>query len=137
MAKTNLIHYPSIAHRLHFLSCMKALYARSFLTRPGVLHIRRFLTTLPAFYRRHFLTRPGALHIRRFLTTLPTFYHRRFLPSGRFLRRIGRRRLEAVTVVELVLILVILIALLVIFKTQLINLVNSLFEKVTSESGTI
>lgn len=76
-------------------------------------------------------------HRLHFWGCMRAFYHRRFLTSGRFLRRIGRRRLEAVTVVELVLILVILIALLVIFKTQLINLVNSLFEKVTSESGTI
>ena len=37
------------------------------------------------------------------------------------------------SVVELILILVVIIALVLIFKTQLISLVNSIFEKITSE----
>ena len=40
-------------------------------------------------------------------------------------------------VIELVLILVIIIALLVIFKEQLIDLLNTIFEKITSESSGI
>ena len=40
-------------------------------------------------------------------------------------------------VIELVLILVIVIALLLIFKTELINLINSIFDKITSESSGI
>ena len=39
--------------------------------------------------------------------------------------------------IELVLILVIIIALLVIFKEQLIDLLNTIFEKITSESSGI
>ena len=41
------------------------------------------------------------------------------------------------TVIELVLILVIVIALLLIFKSQLINLINTIFDKITSESSGI
>nr|WP_148486368.1 Flp1 family type IVb pilin [Clostridium sp. D5] len=41
------------------------------------------------------------------------------------------------SVVELILILVVIIALVLIFKTQLISLVNSIFEKITSESSGI
>lgn len=44
---------------------------------------------------------------------------------------------SGVTVIELVLILVILIALLLIFKNQLIDLINTIFEKITSESSGI
>ncbi len=50
---------------------------------------------------------------------------------------IRRRCLSGVTVIEMVLILVILIALLLIFKSQLISLINTIFEKVTSESSGI
>ena len=42
-----------------------------------------------------------------------------------------------VTVIEMVLILVILIALLLIFKNQLISLINTIFDKITSESAGI
>ena len=42
-----------------------------------------------------------------------------------------------ITVIELVLILVIIIALLLIFKTELINLINTIFDKITSESSGI
>ena len=41
------------------------------------------------------------------------------------------------SVVEMILILVVIIALVLIFKTQLISLVNSIFEKITSESAGI
>ena len=44
---------------------------------------------------------------------------------------------QGVSVVEIILILVFLIALVVIFKTQLTSLVNSIFEKITSESAGI
>ena len=44
---------------------------------------------------------------------------------------------SGITVIELVLILVIIIALLVIFKEQLIDLLNTIFEKITSESSGI
>ncbi len=45
--------------------------------------------------------------------------------------------ISGITVIELVLILVIVIALLLIFKTELINLINSIFDKITSESSGI
>lgn len=51
-----------------------------------------------------------------------------------------RRLLEddaGLSVVEMILILVVIIALILIFKTQLISLVNSIFEKITSESAGI
>lgn len=41
------------------------------------------------------------------------------------------------SVVEMILILVVVIALVLIFKTQLISLVNSIFQKITSESSGI
>lgn len=44
---------------------------------------------------------------------------------------------RGIGVVELILILVVLIALVVIFKSQLTDLVNSIFEKITSESSGI
>ena len=46
----------------------------------------------------------------------------------------GKEYVSGITVIELVLILVIIIALLVIFKDQLIDLLNTIFEKITSES---
>lgn len=48
-----------------------------------------------------------------------------------------RKYVSGITVIELVLILVIVIALLLIFKTELINLINSIFDKITSESSGI
>ena len=50
---------------------------------------------------------------------------------------IDGRYVSGITVIELVLILVIVIALLLIFKTQLINLINTIFDKITSESSGI
>lgn len=47
------------------------------------------------------------------------------------------RYVSGITVIELVLILVIVIALLLIFKNQLISLINSIFDKITSESSSI
>ena len=48
-----------------------------------------------------------------------------------------KKKVAAITTIELVLILVILIALLLIFKEQLISLITTIFEKVTSESSGI
>lgn len=49
-----------------------------------------------------------------------------------------KKYVAAITTIELVLILVgILIALLLIFKEQLISLITTIFEKVTSESSGI
>lgn len=44
---------------------------------------------------------------------------------------------SGMSVIELLLILVVIIALVLIFKNQLINLVNTIFEKITSESAGI
>ncbi len=44
---------------------------------------------------------------------------------------------QGVSVVEIILILVVLIALVVIFKSQLTALVNTIFAKITSESAGI
>lgn len=44
---------------------------------------------------------------------------------------------SGMSVVELLLILVVIIALVLIFKTQLTDLVNTIFEKITSESAGI
>lgn len=44
---------------------------------------------------------------------------------------------EAVGVVELILILVVLIALVLIFKKQLTNLVNSIFKTITEQAGKV
>lgn len=49
----------------------------------------------------------------------------------------GSGHVSGITVIELVLILVIVIALLLIFKNQLINLINTIFDKITSESSGI
>lgn len=55
-----------------------------------------------------------------------------------FTQFISRHRyVSGITVIELVLILVIVIALLLIFKSQLINLINTIFDKITSESSGI
>ncbi len=48
-----------------------------------------------------------------------------------------RKSLSGITVIELVLILVIVIALLLIFKNQLISLINTIFDKIISESSGI
>lgn len=44
---------------------------------------------------------------------------------------------SGMSVIELLLILVVLIALILIFKEQLTNLVQTIFDKITSESGKI
>ena len=44
---------------------------------------------------------------------------------------------SGIGVVEIVLILVVLIGLVIIFKEQLTNLVEKIFEKITSESSTV
>ena len=50
---------------------------------------------------------------------------------------ISHRYVSGVTVIEMVLILVIIIALLLIFKNQLTSLINTIFDKITSESSGI
>ena len=50
---------------------------------------------------------------------------------------VRHREVSGITVIELVLILVIIVALLLIFKNQLITLINSIFDKITSESSGI
>ena len=47
------------------------------------------------------------------------------------------RKDEGIGVVEIILILVVLIGLLIIFKSQLTSLVQTIFEKITSESASI
>lgn len=52
----------------------------------------------------------------------------------------GRNSLQdnsGMSVIELLLILVVIIALVLIFKTQLTDLVNTIFDKITSESAGI
>jgi Flp pilus assembly pilin Flp len=44
---------------------------------------------------------------------------------------------DGVGVVELILILVVLIALVLIFKKQLTSLVNSIFSKITTQAGSV
>ena len=47
------------------------------------------------------------------------------------------REEDAIGVVEIILILVVLIGLVIIFKSQLTSLVNSIFDKITSQSSSI
>lgn len=47
------------------------------------------------------------------------------------------RDTSGISTIELLLVLVVLIALVLIFKNQLINLVNTIFDKITSESAGI
>ena len=47
------------------------------------------------------------------------------------------REEDAITVVEIILIVVVLISLVVIFKNQLVSLVNSILSKITSQSEAI
>ena len=46
-------------------------------------------------------------------------------------------RNDGMSVIEMILILVVIIGLVIIFKTQLTNLVESIFAKITSESAVI
>ncbi len=55
---------------------------------------------------------------------------------GRRLRRILEDE-QGIGVVEVILILVVLIGLVIIFKSQLTSLVETIFEKITSESSGI
>ena len=50
---------------------------------------------------------------------------------------INKKYVSGITVIELVLILVIIIALLLIFKNQLTDLINTIFDRITSESSQI
>lgn len=47
------------------------------------------------------------------------------------------REEEGMGTVEIILIIVVLVGLVIIFKGQITNIVNSLFEKITSQSGSI
>ena len=61
-----------------------------------------------------------------------------FYPHNKQLVKRGGGNYEAaVGVVEVILILVVLIGLVLIFKKQLVSLVNSLMEKVTNQSNTV
>lgn len=44
---------------------------------------------------------------------------------------------DGLTSIEIVLIIVVLIGLVIVFKTQLTSLISSIFEKITSESSSI
>lgn len=57
--------------------------------------------------------------------------------KARWTEELCRKSLSGITVIEMVLILVIVIALLLIFKNQLINLINTIFDKIISESSGI
>lgn len=57
--------------------------------------------------------------------------------KARWTEELCRKSLSGITVIELVLILVNVIALLLIFKNQLINLINTIFDKIISESSGI
>ena len=59
------------------------------------------------------------------------------MSAGLFADVYKRQYVSGVTVIELVLILVIIIALLLIFKSQLTSLINTIFDKITSESANI
>ena len=49
-------------------------------------------------------------------------------------KQLSKRKLKGSVMVEAILVLVVLIALVVIFKSQLTNLVGSIFEKITNEA---
>ena len=57
--------------------------------------------------------------------------------KDRWMADLCSRSLSGITVIELVLILVIVIAPQLIFKNQLINLINTIFDKIISESSGI
>lgn len=44
---------------------------------------------------------------------------------------------EGMGTVEIILIIVVLVGLVIIFKSQITKVVNSLFEKITSQTGTV
>lgn len=50
-----------------------------------------------------------------------------------FFNRLKGKEMKGSVVVEMILIIVVLIALVAIFKSQLINLVGEIFEKITKE----
>ena len=50
-----------------------------------------------------------------------------------FFSRIGRKRTKASIMLEIILIIVVLIALVAIFKSQLTDLVGDIFDKITKE----
>ena len=53
------------------------------------------------------------------------------------MKKLRNRELKGSVMVEAILVLVVLIALVVIFKSQLIELVGNVFEKITHEAGGI
>ena len=52
-------------------------------------------------------------------------------------KQLSKRKLKGSVMVEAILVLVVLIALVVIFKSQLTNLVGSIFEKITNDAAGI
>ena len=54
----------------------------------------------------------------------------------RFFRRLYEEE-DGISTVEIILIIVVLIGLVIIFKSQLTSLVNSIFGKIVSQSGSI
>lgn len=54
----------------------------------------------------------------------------------RFFRRLHEEE-DGMGTVEIILIIVVLIGLVIIFKTQLTNLVNNIFKKIVSQSNSI
>ncbi len=56
--------------------------------------------------------------------------------AGQRIKRLLKEE-QGIGVVEVILILVVLIGLVIIFKSQLTSLVNTIFEKITSESAGI
>ncbi len=54
-----------------------------------------------------------------------------------FWMRLQKKQMKGSVMVEAILVLVVLIALVVIFKSQLMNLVGTVFEKITKEATRI
>lgn len=73
------------------------------------------------------------------MKTVKIWIRQKALKTGERKRKFpgGYREVSGITVIELVLILVIIIALLLIFKSQLIDLINTIFDKITSQSSGI
>lgn len=57
--------------------------------------------------------------------------------TGWFRIRYALQNEDGISVIELILVLVVIIGLVIIFKSQLTSLVESIFEKITSESAGI
>ena len=71
---------------------------------------------------------PHSIHVKNLKKSLDNIW-------GRMKQAIQNN--YGMSVVELILVLVVIIGLVLIFKTQLTNLVETIFEKITSESAGI